>query len=490
MKMEPLSLFSSIRSGEDRLAVTMPDGSLTYRQLRNAVSSLASELRSEQPLALWATPELATVVGLFAALVSGTTIVPLNPKSGERELEHVLRDAHLSTLIASSRAELPEILRSTRRVDADFTIDDNQRAPWSSDLDARHPALIMYTSGTTGPPKGVVLSSSAIQANLESIAHVWSWTKEDHLVHALPLFHVHGLILGLLGPVFVGGSVCHLGSFSVDGVTEGLAAGGSMLFAVPTMYHRLANALEEDAALASALARTRLLVSGSGPLMKGDYLKIESVGGKHVVERYGMTETLFITSAVPEAPARPGYVGHPLPTVEIRVVDESLEDVPCDDATVGAVLVRSPSLFVGYLNQPKATEESMKDGWFSTGDLGVLAPDGALRLVGRRSTDLVKSGGYRIGTGEIEQVLFEHSGVEDAAVTGVPDADLGERIVAWIVPRGDVKLDAQELIDYVALNLTPHKRPREIRFVTQLPRNAMGKIQKHLLSNEFTFTRM
>ncbi|HEY5267090.1 MAG TPA: AMP-binding protein [Acidimicrobiales bacterium] len=489
MSRERTSLLEAIEVGENRIAVSMPDGTLTYRQLRNAVSLLAGELRSEQPLALWATPELATVIGLCAALASGTSVVPLNPKSGEREVEHVLNDAGLSTLIASPHAALPPLLSSMRRIDVDVALADNQSAPWPDDVPARASTLIMYTSGTTGPPKGVVLSSSAIQANLEAIASVWGWSEEDHLVHALPLFHVHGLVLGVLGPLFIGARVSHLGSFSVDGVTEALVAGGSMLFAVPTMYHRVANALDDDPVLASALAGARLLVSGSGPLMKSDYEKIVRASGQHVIERYGMTETLFITSAVPGAPPRPGYVGHALPSVEIRVVDESLVDVPSDDATVGAVLVRSPSLFDGYLNQPGVTEEAMSDGWFSTGDLGVLASDGALRLVGRHSTDLIKSGGYRIGTGEIEQVLFEHSGVEDVAVTGVPDADLGERIVAWIVAGEGATLDAQELIDFVALNLTPHKRPREIRFVTQLPRNAMGKIQKHLLTSETTFTR-
>jgi acyl-CoA synthetase (AMP-forming)/AMP-acid ligase II len=481
MKHDRHSLFAAIRAGEDRLAVSMPDGSLTYRQLRDEASLLTGELRSEQPLALWATPELATVIGLYAALANGTPIVPLNPKSGERELAHVLNDACLSTIIASPHATLPHILSPMRRISVDLVGAVGGPSTWPSEPPSEMPALIMYTSGTTGPPKGVVLSSAAIQANLDALARVWAWTEEDHLVHALPLFHVHGLVLGLLGPAFVGGSVRHLGSFSVDGVGEALAAGGSMLFGVPTMYHRIANALDDDRALASSISGARLLVSGSGPLMTSDYQRIERASGQRVVERYGMTETLIITSADPEAPPRPGYVGQALPSVEIRVVDEAREDVPADDETVGTVLVRSPSLFDGYLHMPQATEATMSGAWFSTGDLGVISREGSLRLVGRGSTDLVKSGGYRIGTGEIEQVLLEHPGVEEVAVAGLPDDDLGERIVAWIVPVGGAELDTQELIDYVANRLASHKRPREIRFLTQLPRNAMGKIQKHLL---------
>jgi malonyl-CoA/methylmalonyl-CoA synthetase len=481
MTQERATLLSAIWAGEDRLAITMPDGALTYRQLRHAISVLADELKGEQPIAIWSTAELATAVGVFAAFATGTVIVPLNPKSGERELAHVLNDARPCAIIAGPTTELPETLSSLRRIDVDLDLAETREGSWPDDPPGNSLALIMYTSGTTGPPKGVVLSASAIRDNLQAVSEVWSWTAEDHLVHALPLFHVHGLVLGLIGPVFVGGSVRHLGSFSIDGVTEALAAEGTMLFAVPTMYHRLAEALDGNRALASALSRARLLVSGSGPLMKSDYRQIQDLCGQQIVERYGMTETLFISSTMPGEP-RPGSVGFALPTVEVRVVDDLLEDVSHDDATIGSVLVRSPSLFEGYLNQPEATRETLNEnGWLLTGDLGVLGRDGELRLVGRQSTDLVKSGGYRIGTGEIEQALLEYPGVEEVAVAGVPDADLGQRLVAWIVSVKDAQLDPDDMIDYVARVLTPHKRPREIRFLSELPRNHMGKVQKHIL---------
>jgi acyl-CoA synthetase (AMP-forming)/AMP-acid ligase II len=259
-------------------------------------------------------------------------------------------------------------------------------------------------------------------------------------------------------------------------VAGALRGGATMLFGVPTMYHRLAEAAEDDREIARALAGARLLVSGSAALPAPDHDRIERACGQRIVERYGMSETLMITSVRHDGERRAGYVGVPLAGVEVRVVGDDGDDVPADDATIGGVLVRSPSLFDGYLGAPDATAAAFADGWFSTGDLGTLTPDGYLRLVGRRSTDLIKSGGYRIGAGEIESALLTHPGVAEAAVRGLPDPDHGERIVAWVVADGEP--DPQDLIDHVARELTPHKRPREIRFLDALPRNAMGKVRK------------
>jgi malonyl-CoA/methylmalonyl-CoA synthetase len=472
------SLFGAIAKGEDHLAVTMPDGTLTYRQLQRSISATVEALRSEARVGLWATPELATVVGLCAALLAGAVVVPLNPKSTIRELDHVINDASLASVIVNANTTLPDEFHHLHHVPVGVSDAAPESLPRPDRPLGRTPALVMYTSGTTGPPKGVILSHTAIDANLAALAEIWSWSERDRLVHALPLYHVHGLILGLLGPLFVGGSVRHLGSFSVEGVADALEAGDTMFFGVPTMYHRLASALDDNHAIAPALAGARLLVSGSAPLMTDDYRRIEGASGQRVIERYGMTETIIITSASPHDPARPGYVGRALPSVVIRLVDENGQDAPFDDETIGTVEVRSPSLFKGYLNSAHVVEP---DDWFSTGDLGVMSPDGVLRLMGRGSTDLIKSGGYRIGAGEVEQVLLEHRDVEDAAVAGLFDADLGERVTAWIVPTAGATIESQDLIDFVAKRLSAHKRPRELIFVAEIPRNAMGKIQKQLL---------
>lgn len=343
----------------------------------------------------------------------------------------------------------------------------------------------MYTSGTTGPPKGAVLPRRAVAATLDALEDAWQWTGDDVLVHALPLFHVHGLILGILGPLRRGGSVRHLGRFSTEGVARELGAGGTMLFGVPTMYHRIAEALAEPAAsggLAKALAGARLLVSGSAALPVHDHERIAAATGRRVIERYGMTETLMNTGVRADGEARPGTVGAPLRGVELRLVEEDGSAL-ADPASIGEIQVRGPNLFTGYLNRPEATAAALTaDGWFRTGDMATLDPDGYVRIVGRKATDLIKSGGYKIGAGEIENALLDHPGVREAAVTGEPDPDLGERIVAWVVPADPASPPpADELAAHVAAQLSPHKRPRTVRYLDELPRNDLGKIMKRSL---------
>ena len=471
-------LLHGLRHDGARPAVAFPDGALTAGELLGAAGAVAERLEGRGPVLLWATSRLATVVGLLGGLAAGTPVIPLNPKSGPRELEHVVADARPDALlVGDGEDELPAELAAIPRILADPSARGDAPAPIATD---DRTALVMYTSGTTGPPKGVVLSRAALAANLDALAQTWEWTDADVLAHALPLFHVHGLVLGVLGPLRLGGQVRHLGGFDVERTCAALRDGATMLFAVPTMYHRLAAAVEADRACADALAGARLLVSGSAALAAADHERIARASGQSIVERYGMTETIIITSTRPGAP-RAGSVGLPLPGVELRVVDEDDRDVPRDDATIGSVLVRGPSLMSEYLNRPDATAATFRDGWFVTGDVGALAPDGMLRLVGRSSVDLIKSGGYRIGAGEIEASLASHPGVAEAAVVGLPDPDLGERIVAWVVPADGAAPAADELIDHVAAELTPHKRPREIRFADALPRNALGKVQKQRL---------
>ncbi len=252
-----------------------------------------------------------------------------------------------------------------------------------------------------------------------------------------------------------------------------------MLFAVPTMYHRLADAAERDDALAHALGRARVLVSGSAPLPARDFTRIERATGQKIVERYGLTETLMNCATRVSGDRRPGYVGPPLLGIELRLVDDQRLTIDAsDDETFGEIAVRGPNLFTEYLNRPEDTAAAVEDGWFFTGDLATRAPDGYIRIMGRRATDLIKTGGYKVGAGEVEAALLEHESVSQAAVVGKPDDDLGERIMAFVVLNEGARSSPEELEDHVASTLAPHKRPRAVHFLEELPHNEMGKVRK------------
>ncbi|MFE5185662.1 acyl-CoA synthetase [Streptomyces sp. NPDC056628] len=476
------SLFPALADAPaGRAALRFGDRALTYGELGAAAGALAARIGGAGRVAVWATPALETSVAVVAALEAGVAAVPLNPRSGDRELGHILSDSAPSAVLAAPGDDLPAPLAGLQRVDVDVRAAGALPGTEVPDGEA---ALVVYTSGTTGPPKGAVLPRRAVAHTLDALADAWAWTGEDVLVHGLPLFHVHGLVLGVLGPLRRGGSLRHLGRFGTEGVARELDDGATMLFGVPTMYHRIAQALPGEPGLARALGRARLLVSGSAALPVHDHERITAATGQRVVERYGMTETLMNTSVRADGERRAGTVGVPLPGVELRLVEEDGTPLTSyDGESVGEIQVRGPNLFTGYLNRPDATRDAFTaDGWFRTGDMAVRDPDGYVRIVGRKATDLIKSGGYKIGAGEIENALLEHPGVREAAVTGEPDADLGERIVAWVVPADpEAPPSAEELADHVAGRLAPHKRPRRVHHLDVLPRNDMGKIMKRAL---------
>ncbi|QKW42809.1 acyl-CoA synthetase [Streptomyces microflavus] len=497
----PAASREAIRFGD----LSLPDDglSLTYGELAAASAALAARIADAGRVAVWATPTAATVIAVVVALRAGVPVVPLNPRTGERELAHILADSEPTAVLAGPDDELPPALEKLRRVTVDAravagsaaaasTVPEGYEAGpekyGAGEADPEAAALIVYTSGTTGPPKGAVLPRRAVAASLDALEDAWGWTADDVLVHALPLFHVHGLILGVLGPLRRGGSLRHLGKFSPGAVARELASGGTMLFGVPTMYHRLAEVLDAPAggaerdALAGALAGARLLVSGSAALPVHDHERIAAAAGRRVIERYGMTETLMNTGIRADGVPRPGTVGPPLAGVELRLVEEDGSVLSGPEA-IGEIQVRGPNLFTEYLNRPDATAAAhTEDGWFRTGDVGTVDEDGYVTIVGRKATDLIKSGGYKIGAGEIENILLAHPGVREAAVTGEADPDLGERVVAWVVAADPGSPPpAEELADHVAAQLAPHKRPRTVHYLDALPRNDLGKIMKRSL---------
>jgi fatty acid CoA ligase FadD36 len=448
-------------------AIRVGDDAISAERLLACAAAVAGEVRGAKVVAVHATASLETVVAMVGTLLAGAAVVPVPPDSGPAEADHILRDSGAAMLLTAA-GEHPPTTLPVALVDLRRTATAPAAEPGTAE-----PAMIMYTSGTTGAPKGVVLSHGAIEAGLDALAEAWAWTPEDLLVHGLPLFHVHGLLLGVFGPLRIGSRLRH----TVRPRPEAYAAaGGSLYFGVPTVWSRIC--AEPD--LAAQLAGARLLVSGSAALPVPVFARLAELTGHRPVERYGMTETLITLSSRADGERRPGQVGLPVRGVSTRVVDDDGRDLPADGESIGELWVRGPMLFDGYLNQPSLTAQLLDaDRWFRTGDIAVVGPDGWHRIVGRRSTDMIKSGGYRIGAGEVEDALLAHPAVREAAVLGTPHEDLGEQVTAYVVGDG---VAAAELIDFVARTLSAHKRPREIRFVESLPRNAMGKVQKKLLS--------
>ncbi|GAA0486615.1 acyl-CoA synthetase [Paractinoplanes deccanensis] len=434
-------------------AVRDPHRSLSRHELLGEASALAAELDGAQTVAVHATPTVGTVVAITAALLRGVKAVPVPPDAGEVERAHILRDSGAELMLTDEPGDTYgiESLPITR-----------PRRPGTPPAEpaAGEAALVLYTSGTTGPPKGVVLSRAALAADLDALAEVWQWTAGDTLVHGLPLFHVHGLVLGVLGPLRLGSRLAHTGRPTPQLYA---ATRGTMYFGVPTVWSRVCAAPAE----ARELRAARLLVSGSAPLPVTVFDDLRALTGQAPIERYGMTETLITVSTRADGERRPGHVGLPVPGVETRLTD--VRD------GMGHLQVRGRTLFDGYLNQPPRA-----DDWYATGDVATIGPDGWHRIVGRASTDLIKSGGYRVGAGEVEDALLLHPAVREAAVVGVPHPDLGEQITAYVVAD---PVRPEDLSAFVAERLAAHKRPRVVHLVDELPRNAMGKVQKAALKH-------
>jgi fatty acid CoA ligase FadD36 len=450
--------------------VTFPDGTLEPDQLLARAAAVAERLAGLQRVAVHARPVLDTAVAVAGALLAGVALVPVPADAGAAEVAHVLRDSGAAAWLGDPPAAscplpvVPVVPVGARAGGASGALPP-EPAPGAT-------GLVLYTSGTTGPPKGVVLSRAALAAGVDGLAEAWAWTAADRLVHGLPLSHVHGLVLGVLGPLRLGCDLVHTGRPTPQAYA---AARGSVLFGVPTVWHRV---VEEEAA-ARALGGARLLVSGSAALPVPVFEALRRLTGHEPVERYGMSETLITLSTRVDRPRRPGVVGWPVGATGTRLVDESGAPVPHDGEAVGRLLVRGPTLFDGYLGMPEATAASWTDdGWFVTGDVATLDEEGVHRIVGRESVDLIKTGGYRVGAGEVETALLGHPAVREAAVVGVPDPDLGQRIVAWVVLREGTSLDVAQAGRWVGERLSAHKRPRELRVVDELPRNEMGKIRK------------
>ena len=436
------------------------------------------------------------VIAYLAALEAGAVMVPINLRYRRRELSHILNDAEPALLVMEDvqQAVVDEIMGADVGPGLNvLSVDKTENWLEEADREAqgREPsvpatgddaALIMYTSGTTGTSKGAVLTHNHVLATVTGLLSAWAWQADDVLLLPLPLFHTHGLVVGLHCALAMGATVRLRTAFDADETVETLSTGGATLFfAVPTIYTRLVDLLGK-AKKPPKFAGMRLFCSGSAPLPAEVHNEFERLTGHRILERYGMTETGMNFSNPYAGPRVAGTVGTPLPGVFARIVDAAGKDLPAGEE--GELLLRGSNVFDEYWRAPQKTSESFVHDelgirWFQTGDLARMDPlTGYVTLLGR-SHELIISGGLNIYPREVEEMLTTFPGIEEAAVVGEPDAEWGEAPVAYLVCSGE--LDEADLERYCRGQLASYKLPRRLRIVRELPRNAMGKVQKHLL---------
>ncbi len=472
------------------LATALVDarGPVSFLELDESVSRAASALLDGSGdlagarVAFLVPPGRDCVAALLGIWRAGGVAVPLPISHPAAELDYVIRDSEASVVVADAtcveRAHASAGGVGARLLDP---------AAWQAmpvvavpDVPASRRAMMLYTSGTTGQPKGVVMTHANVTAMIEALVEAWRWTAADRTLLVLPLHHVHGLV-NVLGSALWVGATCEMPArFDTAATWARLASGEVTVFtAVPTVYYRLIQAFEAEPALqaerSAGVSRARLMMSGSAALPAGTLERWREISGHVLLERYGMTEIGMALANPLEGERRPGYVGGPLPHVEVRLVDEAGREVP--PGSPGEIEVRGPTVFGKYWRRPDATAAAFRDGWFRTGDTAVVE-DGAYRLLGRSSVDILKTGGFKVSALEIEDAMRLHPAVGDCAVVGVDDEEWGQRVCAAVEPRAGHEVSAADLEPWLAERLAPYTRPRAYRFVEALPRNAMGKVVK------------
>jgi malonyl-CoA/methylmalonyl-CoA synthetase len=493
----------------DRTAVETVGGAhaglrYSWRDLDRASAMMANLLASLQlpagsRIAVQVEKSVEALVLYLATLRAGHVFLPLNTAYQAGEIEYFIGNAEPAVVVCS-QANFGWVSKiafkaGTRHV---FTLDDDrtgsllQRAAHHSDVHtpatsaADDLGVIIYTSGTTGRSKGAMLSHGNMLSNAQVLRQYWGWQADDVLIHALPIFHVHGLFVAIHGALINGSPMLWLNKFEPRAVVE-LFPRATVFMGVPTLYTRL---LAEPGLTKQQVAHMRLFVSGSAPLLIETFDEWKARTGHTILERYGMSETVMITSNPYAADARHGgqterrggTVGFPLPGNELRVVDENAQAVPVGE--IGAIQVRGPNVFKGYWRMPEKTaEEFTADGFFKTGDVGRIDERGYVSIVGR-SKDLIISGGYNVYPAEIESCINEMPGVAESAVVGVPHPDFGEVGVAVVIARPGASVDPDQVIAALKTRLANFKIPKRCFVVAELPRNTMGKVQKNLLREQ------
>jgi malonyl-CoA/methylmalonyl-CoA synthetase len=475
---------------------------MTYGDLEALSGRLAHALRAlgVQPgdrVAVQTEKSPEAVALYFACVRAGAVYLPLNTAYTLAELEYFIGDAEPRLVVCRPQGR-EDLARTARARVPDVQVETLDEAGQGSlmtragDLPATafsdHPAgpdelaAILYTSGTTGRSKGAMLTQRNLASNAATLRDSWRFTAEDVLLHALPIYHTHGLFVALNTTLLAGSSMLFLSRFDADEVVRLLPRATTMM-GVPTFYTRL---LEHPGFTRELARHMRLFVSGSAPLLASTHQEFQERTGHAILERYGMTETCMNTSNPYDGPRLAGTVGLPLPGVEIRVADTEGRELPRGE--VGMIEIRGPNVFQGYWRMPdKTAEEIRPDGFFISGDLGQYGDDGYLRIVGR-GKDLIITGGFNVYPKEIEIELDSLQGVRESAVIGVPHPDFGEGVTAVVVPEPGAKLGEADVQRALADRLARFKLPKRVFFVDTLPRNTMGKVQKKLLREQYATT--
>jgi malonyl-CoA/methylmalonyl-CoA synthetase len=470
----------------------------TWRDLERGSAMIANlldslELPAGSRVAVQTDKSVETLILYLGVLRAGHVYLPLNNAYQQAEIEYFIGNAEPAVVVCSPRSfGWVSKLAFQRGVKNVFTLGDDRTGTLldraAQHADRHEPAVrgagdmaaILYTSGTTGRSKGAMLTHGNLLSNAQVLKEYWGWQPGDVLVHALPIFHVHGLFVASHGALLNGSRMIWFSKFDPRATIARLRE-ATVFMGVPTLYVRM---LGEAALTREACAHMRLFVSGSAPLLIETFDEWRERTGHTILERYGMSETVMLTSNPyrPETARRGGTVGFPLPGVALRIRDDKGQALPAGE--IGGIEVRGPNVFKGYWRMPEKTaEEFTADGFFKTGDVGRVDPDGFVTIVGR-SKDLVITGGYNVYPAEIEGVINELPGVAESAVIGVPHPDFGEGVVAVVVPRPGATVDGDALVAALKARIANFKVPKRVFVVAELPRNTMGKVQKNLLREQ------
>ena len=482
---------------EDAPFIHHPNGeTLSYGQFfanaeRMAAALIDAGLQPGDRVAVQAAKTVAMLELYVGTVLAGGVFLPLNPAYTTDEVSYFLNDAAPRVFVCDpARADDLAPVARAAGTSHRWTLGAGGKGGLTDRRDTYAPgfqavergpedlAAILYTSGTTGRSKGAMLPHRALESNSQTLRELWRFTADDVLIHALPIFHTHGLFVATNITMMAGGSLIFLPKFDTDTIIREMPRATAMM-GVPTFYTRLL----EHPDLAQAARNMRLFISGSAPLLDETHRRWQATTGHAILERYGMTETNMTTSNPYKGERRPGTVGFALPGVEIRVCDDS--GAPLPQGEIGVLEVRGPNLFSGYWKMPEKTAEEMRDdGFFITGDVTRIDSDGYLQIVGR-AKDMIISGGLNVYPKEVESLIDAIDGVLESAVIGVPHPDFGEAVVAVVVPERGAALDAAQIMAPLEKSLARFKQPKKVIFVNELPRNTMGKVQKNALRQQY-----